>query len=178
MKIGNYMVDMTSSHSYTEVKTSNERLKYWNRNNVTEIEGNGDIANLENLAKEKKDSSEVASKESKTTKSSIGGFFKSVAANIKDSATSLIDTGSKTVVSIGEDVKGAVEKIGTSVDEIKSEWSNSNNGIVDKVVKTGDMVKDGVEFVKEPIKGIENTALTGYNEINGTIQNAYGATIF
>ncbi|WP_346887064.1 hypothetical protein [Clostridium sp. UBA1056] len=62
MKIGNYMVDMTSSHSYTEVKTSNERLKYWNGNNVTEIEGNGDIANLENLAKEKKDSLELSKK--------------------------------------------------------------------------------------------------------------------
>ena len=62
MKIGNYMVDMTSSHSYTEVKTSKERLKYWNGNNVTEIEGNGDIANLENLAKEKKDSLELSKK--------------------------------------------------------------------------------------------------------------------
>jgi len=62
MKIGNYMVDMTSSHSYTEVKTSKQSLKYWNGNNVTEIEGNGDTANLENLAKEKKDSLELSKK--------------------------------------------------------------------------------------------------------------------
>lgn len=62
MKIGNYVVDMTSSHSYTEVKTSKERLKYWNGNNVTEIEENGDTAKLENLAKEKKDSLELSNK--------------------------------------------------------------------------------------------------------------------
>lgn len=62
MKIGNYVVDMTSSHSYTEVKTSKERLKYWNGNNITEIEENGDIAKLENLAKEKKDSLELSKK--------------------------------------------------------------------------------------------------------------------
>jgi phage-related protein len=194
-----------------------------------------------------KDSSEVASKESKTTKSSIGGFFKSVAdkfsyvtsevskfaktavsvgesviktvksvsnivvdtakvvsATIKDvsdsvtkkikdtasqiastfkqvtttaadlkkaaghtrdSAISLIDTGVKTAVSVGENVKEVVEKIGTSVDKIKAEWNNPNNGIINKVVQTGGAIKDGIESIKEPIKEIGNTASTGYNEI-------------
>ncbi len=132
-----------------------------------------DTANV--VAETIKDMSDSVSKKIKDTASQIASTFKQVtttasdlkkiAEDTKNSATSLIDTGVKTAVSIGENIKGVVGKIGTSVDEIKSEWNNSNSGIVDKLSKTGKMVKDGVESIKEPIKEIGNTASTGYNEI-------------
>lgn len=138
-----------------------------------------DTANV--VAKTIKDMSDSVSKKIKDTASQIASSFKQVTAtaadlkkigeDIKNSATSLIDTGVKTSVSIGKNVQEVVEKIGTSVDEIKAEWSNQNSGIVDKIVQTGTKVKDGVESIKEPIKEIGNTASTGYNEIKKHYQD-------
>ncbi|WP_346961800.1 hypothetical protein [Clostridium sp.] len=122
-----------------------------------------------------KDVSDSVTKKIKDTASQIASTFKQVtttaadlkkvAEDIKDSAISLIDTGVKTAVSVGENVKEVVGKVGTSVDKIKAEWNNPNNGIVNKVVQTGGAIKDGVESIKEPIKEIGNAASTGYNEI-------------
>lgn len=133
------------------------------------------------ISKTIKDMSDSVSKKIKDTASQIASTFKQVtttaadlkkvAEDTKASATSLIDTGVKAAISVGEDVKGLVGKIGTSVDKVKAGWNNSNSGIVDKVVQTGEVVKGGVGSIKAPIEEIGNTASTGYNEIKKNYNN-------
>lgn len=128
-----------------------------------------------------KDASESVAKKVKDTASQITSTFKQVnttaadlkkaAEDVKNSATSLIDTSVKTAVSIKNDVVGVVGKIGTSVNEMKAEWNNPNDGFINKVVQTGRIAKDGVESIKEPIKEIGNTASKGYGEIKKNIND-------
>ena len=138
-----------------------------------------DTANV--VSKSIKDMSDSVSKKIKDTAAQVASSYKQVtttaaemkkvAEEIKNSATSLVNTGVKTAVTIGKNIQGVVEKVGTTVSEIKAEWKDPNNGIIDKVVKTGTKLKDGVEAIKAPIKEIGNTASTGYNEIQKHYQD-------
>lgn len=57
MRIESYAINMSSSHSYSEVKTSEEKLRYWSGNNKVELERK---ENLAALAKSNLDSLELS----------------------------------------------------------------------------------------------------------------------
>lgn len=46
MRIESYAINMSSSHSYSEVKTSEEKLRYWSENNKVDLERKGSLAAL------------------------------------------------------------------------------------------------------------------------------------